>query len=131
MIGLDDDMAVFQQLYIACNPCMPSLDYVRLARMNGWTVRQFIENAKNECPADYVDWAQWCRTELDDLLTDEVKYAFSEIGSRSDPRWAAHADIYLADTAEEGNMLASRWNAEEFPNIARQLDEGIVERKRD
>lgn len=132
-IGINDNLDALMPL---CEeraptgvPCEESLVWARDAHKRGLTIRQLA--AEMATDAERRTWALWCRTELGAYFTHDARVAFADAATRDEPRMAAHLDIFFATSNTEGAMLSSRWSADEFPNIARQLEEGIVQRKRD
>lgn len=126
LIGINDPIEVFISAAVECGACEDAIAWLNDQRENGATMRQMIDRLIE----GHTDWAVWARTEMAGLLSHAVRVAFSDVATREDPRMAAHLDIYFATSRTEGDMLSERWSADELPNIARQLDEGVIERRR-
>ena len=130
-IGINDPLDAFEALCRERGACQEALDYIASARARGWTVRDLIAGVRAHDASEGSDWCIWARLTLADQMTFAARLAFSDEGTKDDPRMAAHLDIYVATSATEGALLASRWTADELPNIARQIEDGVVERRRD
>lgn len=131
-IGINDDLT---ELLARCEPFVPSgvpcpesLAWAQECHARGLTVRQMAEAMATD--PERQTWAAWCRLELAPWLSHAAKVAFSDAATAGNPRLAAHMDIHVATSKTEGDMLAARWSVDELPNIARQLEEGVVERVR-
>lgn len=126
IVGINDPLEGFIVAAREHEACDESLVWLGEQQALGATMRQMIARLVDE----HREWAVWARTEMADSLSHAVRVAFSEVATRDDPRMAAHLDIYFATSRTEGDMLSERWNADDLPNIARQLDEGVIERRR-
>lgn len=128
-VAINDTLEGLEALCIERDACDEALAYIADARARGWTVRQFIDNAQAEFPAVYSEWALWCRLELSDALTFATKLAFAKEAMRNDPVVAAHLDVTIATAMTEGLAASEAWSAEELPQIAKELDQGIIQRR--
>ena len=127
-IGINDPLDAFEALCIERGACGEALAWLSSRREAGDDMRAMI--ALLSADQNKQGWAVWARLTLADQLSFAVRIALSDHGTRDDPRMAAHLDIYVATSQTEGDLLAGRWNADELPTIARQLEDGVVERKR-
>ena len=128
-IGINDKLERFRELCVEHEACEEALVWLDNCIAKKMRLRDMIEAIRVN--PEGADWCIWARLELADDLTPSALMAFSDEGTKDDSRMAAHLDIHVATSPSEGNMLASRWSEKELPNIARQLKEGTVKRKRD
>lgn len=111
--------------------CPEALTYLDQCIGDNLTLEEAALHAVDRCGEMGREFWFWVRTEMSRLIAQNFRTMLTDLVTRDDPRMAAHFDIYYDDLCEpEIMMVTSRWTEEDLPNIARQLNLGIVSRAR-
>lgn len=107
-----DGLLTFQVICLEASACEPAMDYLTHAVAEGWTLREFLDNASSLVGDLHHQWAEWCRTELSSHMDEAVKLAFSDKASVADARVAAQLCIDCDDMGfDESYEQLVRWHS--------------------
>jgi hypothetical protein len=112
------------------NACADALNYMDECIAEGRSLNSGMTLMETRLGPDVTcGWFLWARTTFPELLNTTIKRFYTDRITRDNPRIAAHLDLCCADLDPvEVALVQSRWTAEQLPNIARQLAEGVISR---